>query len=147
MNFHSCQTEGLPGEWSPRDLVLMCRAPSSSLVSFRPPFLLSPRPTSVPKPSKSKAPPSAFSVFSPGQTRESGRWPRQTLIRAGQLLPSQKGPVNSCVPSSHWNKRGLSLPDTYSIRLNTFYWQPLRSKWNAKFISGGCCALQLLLWR
>ena len=29
MNFHSCQTEGLPGEWSPRDLVLTFRTPPS----------------------------------------------------------------------------------------------------------------------
>lgn len=29
MNFHSCQSEGLPGEWSPRDFVLTFRTPSS----------------------------------------------------------------------------------------------------------------------
>lgn len=130
MNFHCCQTEGLPGEWSPRDLVLTFRTPSSSPVL-----------PSTPAPPLSLTPPHyqssgvwkqipTISIFIFQRCTKQGktpRWPGQTLIRVGQVLPPQKRPVNSSVPSSYWNKRGPSLPDTHSIRLNTFYWQPLCS--------------------
>lgn len=72
MNFHSCQTEGLPGEWSPRDLVLTFQTPStsSSTTPPCPPSLsLSPPPPTTALLSESKAPPSAFSFFSPGQNK------------------------------------------------------------------------------
>lgn len=78
MNFHCCQTEELPGEWSPRDLVLTFRTPTlllPLLFSPRPPSLLSLRPHLPTKAllSESKAPPSAFSFFSPVQNK--GKWP------------------------------------------------------------------------
>lgn len=73
MNFHSCQTEGLPGERSPRDLVLTFWTPPPLLFLFspQPPSLLVPTPLLPIKAllSESKGPPSAFSFFSPGQNK------------------------------------------------------------------------------
>lgn len=97
MNFHSCQTEGLPGEWSPRDLVPTFRTPSFSSSSSCSSTPSSPLPH-LPKAllSESKGPPSAFSFFSRGQNKgKAAQWPRRALIRAGT------GPASS--------KRSLSI--------------------------------------
>lgn len=98
MNFHSCQTEGLPGEPSPWDLVLTLRTPSPS-PSSRPPSLLS-LPPSRPDLSvwKRSLTVSVF-IFQPWTKHgRAGRWPGPALIRAGRVLPPQKEPVNSGVP-------------------------------------------------
>lgn len=93
MNFHSCQTEGLPGEWSPRDFVLTFRTPlssSSSSSSFHwPQSLLSPpHYTSLAEPllPQSKGPASAFSFFS--HTQNKGKRPSD--------------------PGVHWSERDRS---------------------------------------
>lgn len=130
MNFHSCQTEGLPGGWSHRDLVQTFRTPPP-YPDTRPPSLPHPHPPpnkALLSESKAKqSPPSAFSFFSQTKKEKVRPWSSQALIREGQALPSQKQPVDTSVPSLHWNKRDPSLPDTHSIRLNTFYWQALCS--------------------
>lgn len=132
MNFHSCQTEGLPGEWSPRDLVLMFWTPSASPSSTSllelPPSLLPPL-TSPPYQRSviwKQSPSISIFVFQ-SRTKQEKKWPGDPGVDWSEEDRScllKKAPVNSGVPSSHWNKRAPSRPDTHSIWLNTFYWQP-----------------------
>lgn len=77
MNFHSCQTEGVPGEWSPRDFILTFWTPSSSSSPLiDPPSLPSPTQHLPPRAllSESRGPPSAFSFFSHTQ-KNKGKQP------------------------------------------------------------------------
>lgn len=95
MNFHSCQTEGLPGEWSPRDLVLTFRTPSSSSSSsVLDPHLSSlPYPTSLPKLCclKAKAHHQHFHFSAADKTRESGPVTQACIDQSGTGPASSKG--------------------------------------------------------
>lgn len=86
MNFRSCQTEALPGEWSLKDFVVTFRTPSSSPSTPISPLSRTTPPYTRALLSERKGPPSAFSFFS--LTQNKGKQPSE--------------------PGVHWSERDRS---------------------------------------
>lgn len=93
MNFHCCQTEGVPGEWSPRDFVLTFRTPSSSSPLIDPHLSPLPHNTSLPELCclKKKAHHQHFHFSATHKTRESSPVTQACIDQSATGPASSKG--------------------------------------------------------